>query len=309
LCASHAFVAHIEAHVWNFNYTSLTRLNNLLLIPKLAQRIYRLKFNSYRFSASALSDLQDHNTFTANLRRRHTYLSETLQSQLEETFRLATNLQDIHILSELLVLCHSAPAPPDLATFKYLIHLPNPLVRMHSALSTSALPTRLSSATILTRIHEPRLDWTRTSCPPLECAGITRLAIDTAYLMDPTLTLPCPNLVVLEIMHIERWTTARAFFNTVHKQGESTSWRVKYGRLREVMLTGSVGCGCGCAYGQTEERVLYTSAVFVVVQWMKEHTKGVEKLGVRRARVVQDTAREMWEVGEFEEFEFVEEVE
>jgi hypothetical protein len=35
----------------------------------------------------------------------------------------------------------------------------------------------------------------------------------------------------------------------------------------------------------------------------------VERLGVRRARVVQDTAREMWEVGEFEEFEFVEEVE
>jgi hypothetical protein len=285
---SHAFITHIQAHSWKFHTTNLNRLANLLLDTDLAQQITTLKFNSYRFS---FNDLQTHKTLTQTLDHRRKYLHKTLETQLTTIFHLTINLKSLHITPELL-----SPNPPSLdhPILKQIIHLPNPLHAVASALASSGATQRLESATIFTRIDSRLLDWTHSPSSPLECASLARLVVDPTYLLDPALGVHCPNLRVLEIMHVERLSAGRLEM-FLRRGYDEQGGRSVFVNLRDVVLTGSVECGCGM-----EEEVLYTSVVFRVVRWLGWCTGEIERLKVRRAVVWQDMARGLEEVGDVE---------
>jgi hypothetical protein len=297
--ASPPFLAHIKTHLWTLNATSLARLSNLLLVnPDLVQQITRLHFTSYRFDFNSVTHdgYDKHNdmlSFTRAVETRSAYMRKDLVAQLVDIFRQTRTLEHLVVTSELAKLPENGERHPNypahLDYFMRIARMPDPLHALSAALETSRVNARLVSYTSYTAVDYCLFD----SAPSanfgksMTCANLTHLVIDSAYFMDSSFSVHCPNLVSLEIVHVERLPVHR-LSNFLRRDVDADKKGARsnmYGGLQDLILTGCSGAGSRMV---TSTSTLYTSTIYALLAYFARYTHRLRTLTIRHARVQSD---------------------
>jgi hypothetical protein len=297
--ASPSFLAHIKTHLWTLDATSLARLSKLLLLnPDLAQQITRLRFASYRFDFNSVAHdgYDKHNnmlSFTRAVETRSAYMTKDLLAQLVDIFRHTQTLKHLVVTSELTKLPQNGENHPSypahLDYFTRIARMPDPIHALSAALEISRVNARLVSYTSYTAVDYCLFDSVQSPNlgRSMTCANLTHLAIDSAYFMDSSFSIHCPNLVSLEIIQVERLPVHR-LSNLLRRDvgtDEKDARSNMHGGLRDLILTGCSGAGSRMV---TSTSTLYTSTIYTLLAYFARYTHRLRTLTIRHARVQSD---------------------